>query len=420
MSIRDLAYEVMSALKANKGRSALTILGIVIGISAVVMLTSLIAGYGNILNSEVGGDKSRAIDFYVMDSNVSVSLDDIKVLAEKAEGIESLSPAGVKYGESCSLGQKRIDAMISPSSKNELLFVNDNSKVKFGRFINESDDRSSSRVCVLDKAAVTKFFGSADYNPVGQVIKIGNSGSFTVIGTLTTDKESFDSGQPKIYIPFNTWSTQIGGVKAVTRFMGLTKEGYDPNKARDNVIELYNKMHPETKQKDKDQTSASIDMKHPGSALQGITSKDISEMIEQITMVFSVILGGAASVSLLVGGIGIMNMMLTNVSERIREIGLRKSLGARSKDISRQFLLESVVLCVLGGIIGLILGMGSAWLIAVILRVLVPSAGEIVPQITPGVMMVAFGVSTITGIVFGYSPARRAARLDPVESLRHQ
>ena len=244
-------------------------------------------------------------------------------------------------------------------------------------------------------------FGDEDADSVGQTIRIGdNQESYTVIGIVSGD--AISNQYTTIFLTANTLQRRITGWPGFDRVLGLVKEGYDVYDVGDRTITFLSNYY-------------NIDRDY-------IYVQSMQEIIDQLnTMMsgFAVVLTAIASISLFVGGIGIMNMMLTSVSERTREIGLRRSLGARTSDITQQFLTESITLCLAGGFFGLIFGFLGAKGIAAVISMLNPGM-NLTPAIGIGSVVVAVIVCVFIGLLFGYYPARRAAKLDPVESLRYQ
>jgi len=254
---------------------------------------------------------------------------------------------------------------------------------------------------VIDQQVVNKLWGSSDTEVVGQSIRINND-SYTIVGVI---EASSLNGQ-MIYLPSTTLATRVSGVASIDQIVGYAREDADMSTIADKTKTFLVKYYGISKE-DQDY-SVSV-----------TTMKSIVDELDTTMASFQLLMTTVAGVSLVVGGIGIMNMMLTNVTERIREIGLRKALGARSSDITRQFLLESVTLCIVGGVFGILLGYGGAWALAGLASGMA-GIGQIVPVISPTAVGMATGICVVIGMIFGYGPARRAAKLDPVESLRYQ
>ena len=208
-------------------------------------------------------------------------------------------------------------------------------------------------------------------------------------------------------MPYSTYSARLTGTKTISQVFGYARENADMKALADEtkswLLDWFN--IPSAQAEDR------------------VTVMTLSSIIEQMNatlMSFQVLVTATASISLLVGGIGIMNMMLTNVTERIREIGLRKALGARASDITKQFLCESILICIMGGVIGIALGYAGAWGLAGSFSSMITLETGITPIITPNIVMITSGICIGIGLIFGYWPARRASKLNPVESLRYQ
>ena len=395
MKLGDLFYETWHALAANKGRSFLTILGIVIGISAVIAMTSLIGGIQNTLMGEMGFSQARQVSISAYSPD-GITFDDLDKLAQGMPDYETIT--GSAFASAEITGADGQPTYTGITAVRPDFFQVNGSKLKEGRFFTDAEERGGARFVVVEASSLMQLFGSADAQPVGSSIRLGND-DYTVVGVL--ESTSFMGGAP-LYVPFTTAQTRLGGTGGIQQILGIAREGTDMDRLVESTqayVAQYFNMEPES-----------------------VYVQSLDAVIKQMeTMMasFSLLMGSVASISLFVGGIGIMNMMLTNVTERIREIGLRKSLGARRRDITKQFLLEAVMLCVAGGVFGIVFGFLGAWGLSGLVGAFSPGM-TVVPVLSPGVVAGAVGVCVLIGVAFGYYPARRAAKLDPVESLRYQ
>ena len=277
-----------------------------------------------------------------------------------------------------------------------------------GRTIMQSEEDAGSRVIMLDQSVAERMWGSAD-EAVGQSVHVGND-DYTVVGVI--GNSGMMSGQS--FVPLSTMQKRMSGNSGVSQIIGFAREGTDMDgiAARtESYLRSYFNL-PEEDPSSPDGSSYYI----------GVTTMaSVIEQLDSTMGAFQALMTCVAGVSLVVGGIGIMNMMLTNVTERIREIGLRKALGARRSDITWQFLLESITLCLVGGAFGIILGYAGANVLAQFASLSSEIGGmSVTPVISPTAVGLASGICVGIGVLFGFYPAWRAARLDPVESLRYQ
>ena len=279
--------------------------------------------------------------------------------------------------------------------------------IRQGRFITDQEVRSSALVVVLDEAGVKNLFGSAEAQVVGQTVRIG-SADYEIVGVTASTDTSGSSTYVSTIMPYTTCAQRVVGTDNPNQVIGIAREDVDPEKAakaaKSWIVNRYQ-----------------ISEADQETELYIATMKSIMEQLDAMVASFQLLMTAVASISLLVGGIGIMNMMLTNVTERIREIGLRKALGARRRDITRQFLLESVCITLAGGVFGVLLGLaGSFGLVGLVGDAMGAGGLTITPTIGLDSVAMVAGICILIGVVFGYYPAHRAARLDPVESLRYQ
>lgn len=407
MKISDIFEETYSALLSNKGRSGLTILGIVIGISSVIAMLSIGQGAQSSIQSSVESIGSNMISVMPgvqrgagtfisggRGSAKSLTLDDAEAIASELSGIGNVSPE--------ISGRYQVTAKGSNTNTQIIGVVQDyasvhNVTISEGIFITQQDNASGNKVAVLGPSVVEDLFGEDATDIVGQTIRI-NQMNFKIIGiTQSKGGTGFGSADDMIFIPLATAQRYFSGDKYLTGISVSASSNEVMDQVQQDITDLLLERHNKTTD------TADFNV---------INQADIAATAGSIAQVFTILLGSVAGISLIVGGIGIMNMMLTNVTERTKEIGLRKAIGAKSSDISKQFLVESVSLTFLGGIIGIIIG----WLVAFGLSYF----GLIETKVALSSVLLAFGVSAAIGIVFGYYPAKRAAKLNPIDALRFE
>ena len=404
MSVADLFLETLSAFNANRARSLLTILGIVIGIAAVISMTAIIGGIKGALVGEMGLTQARLVMISCTYGSGLLKSDVEDMARDLNDSFEAISPLVFSTSDISSTKEKARGLVYGTGPEHASImgmnFVQ-------GGYFTKTDADSASLVAVIEEMGVKKLFGSTTAQAVGQTVRIGGS-EYEIIGVLESTSAE-ESDNVKVYMPFNTCAQRVAGSANVSEVYALASEEADAeaaaNAAREWLIKRF--RIPESEQEN---------------SLYIITMQSIIDQLNTMMASFQLLMTVVASISLVVGGIGIMNMMLTNVTERIREIGLRKALGARRRDITRQFLLESVCLTLVGGVFGIALGLLLAYGLAGIAGAAL-SLGEgvtLTPSIGLDTVLFVAAICVMIGIAFGYYPARRAARLDPVESLHYQ
>lgn len=411
MSFSDLAREALRSLEANRGRSLLTILGIVIGIAAVIAMTSLIGGVRNSLISGMGLNAARIV---YINSGHPLNEDDLKDLARLMPDYEAIEGTYDSYAQVQS-GDKSLNVGITGANPTFLEMTGATSKLAEGRIYTEAEVEAKSRVALIGRNGIEAFFGNPGAEAVGKTIQL-NGKSFTVLSVVDDGMTGTD--YCNVYMPAETVRQDFGqGWDYLSSVVGLVREGADIEAVQQQTVEQLGKIK-------------NIPEEELESMVSVWSMKSSIDQLDTFMMSFQLMMGSVAGISLLVGGIGIMNMMLTNVTERIREIGVRRALGARGRDITLQFLAESAALCITGGIIGTLAGYAIAWGLAFAagafgfdlgsMTGMGATGAALTPAIEPGAIAIAVGISILIGLVFGYYPARRAAKLDPVECLRYQ
>lgn len=396
MRARDLTGETMLPLTANKARSLLTILGIVIGIVSVIVMISI----GDATKASITGELSAVGSNLIMVTPKAdapgagnLTLDDAEAIANMP-GVAAVAPT--------SMGQYAVSAdsnsvNVSVTGTTESYAAVKSVETALGGWFTADDVARGSKVAVLGSKTADDLFGSGS-NPVGQRVRIGGT-QFTVCGVAASKGSSgMQNTDEAAYVALGAASQYLSGTDELTMINVQAATQEEMAGVKNSIENLMYSRH------DIDDT-ADADFEVSSMA-------ELAASVDTITSLLTVVLGSIAGISLVVGGIGIMNMMLTNVTERIREIGLRKAIGATRTDITSQFLAEAVALTMVGGLIGIVLG----WAIAAIVSAM--STFEM--GLSAGSVALAFGVSTAIGLVFGYYPAQRAAKMDPIESLRYQ
>lgn len=389
-------------LRRNVLRSVLTMLGIIIGVASVIILVTLgggatqqvteqVASLGsNLLMISVGkrmgpGQTSGAEAFKVSDA---------ETLGRDVPGLAAVAP--VATGSTTAIYENENWAT-SISGSTEAFFSISNQPIGEGRIFTDSEARIGAAVCVIGQTVASKLFGQQ--NPLNRHIRLQKL-SCQVIGLLKAKGQStMGTDQDDIIvIPLRTYQRRIAGNQDVNLIKVSVKSGLDSEQVKQD-IETVMRVRRHLSQADENNFNV-MDM------------KEIAKMLSSTTQTMTSLLGAVGAISLLVGGIGIMNIMLVSVTERTREIGIRLAIGALEHEVLMQFLVEAVVLSSCGGLIGISLALGSALALSGIFQVPFVFQG--------GIIVVAFLFSATVGIVFGYFPARKAAQLDPIEALRHE
>jgi putative ABC transport system permease protein len=392
----------IDALAANKMRSALTMLGVVIGVMSVVALLSIGRGAQASITDQISGTGLNLLTVLprTTGSSRNLTFDDAQALLEVLTGVNAVMP---QYGETLRVRSDNDNILTSVQGVIASYAEFSNLTVDAGRFLTEQDIINATRVVVLGKKAANDLFGSID--PLGKTVRI-NGVRFTVVGVLGQQDSGFGADpNMTIFTPLETAYRNLFSAKATGSNSNLVSSIRISVTDLDDVTAVKAQAEYELRKRHRIDPGDDNDFN-----LQD--QQSLLNTANQITSVLTILLGAIASVSLLVGGIGIMNISLVSVTERTKEIGLRKALGARKARILGQFLIETMLLSTLGGLIGVLLGVGTA--------LLVNATGLINAVITWDAILLGLGFSILVGVFFGVYPAQRAAALQPIEALRYE
>ncbi len=407
MFLSDFSSEIYTAITVNKMRTGLTILGIVIGIGSVIAMVAIGKGAqasiqesieaigSNLLIIRPGAQTGPGTQVRgAQGSAQTLTQKDVNALSNQLDIAEAIAPEVSGGRQQVTAQGKNVNTSVTGVTESYASVRN--VSIAEGSFMSSQHEKGLAKVAFIGPDVSTELFGE-NVSPVGKKIRIGTT-DFTVIGLATARGGSgFGSSDDFIYVPLSTAKQFFSGDEYISNISIQVKEGEDMTAASEAVTTLLRSEH---NLNDDDEADFSV-----------MNQADIVSTASSVTSTFTVLLGAVAGISLVVGGIGIMNMMLTTVTERTREIGLRKAIGAEKRDIQRQFLFEAIVLTFLGGIVGIFLG----WLVAFVVNIY-----GINTQVSLSSILLAFAVSAGIGIVFGYYPAYRASKLSPIEALRYE
>lgn len=407
MKTTDLIEETYSAITVNKVRSGLTMLGIVIGIGSVIAMVSIGQGaQGSIESSiqslganliQVSPGAQRGAGTQVSSGRGSaqtLTMADAEAIKDQVSQVKAVAPQIASRYQITAKSKNTNTQVIGATSDYAAVR---NVEVASGSFISEQNQRSVSKIAVIGPTTRDDLFGEG-VDPTGQSIRI-NKIEFKVVGVTNAKGGSgFTNQDDIIYVPLSTAQRFLAGDDYLSSISVQADSQEVMTAVQNEVTALLLERH-----KISDPAAADFSV---------INQADIVSAASSVTSTFTILLAAIAGISLLVGGIGIMNMMLTTVTERTREIGLRKAIGAKSHDITRQFLAESIMLTFIGGVVGVGLGWVLAWAVG--------KFGNTATDVSLSSVLLAFGVSVAIGVIFGYYPARRAAKLNPIEALRYE
>ena len=393
-----------SSLIANKMRSLLTMLGIIIGVAAVIALVSIGYGVRQQITESISSLGSNLLMVYpgaprtpgvrpVSGANKTIKMGDYEAIS-KMDSVQAASPVASNSYLTVYMSKNWTTTVNGANA--DFQYVN-NWTMKSGRFITDSQIERRERVAVIGATVAKNLFGNED--PIGKDIRIDKN-SFKIVGVLD-EKGSGAMGNDQddvIVVPYTTMMERVMGVDYLRMIYIQAKEGEDLERVQADIENILRVRHG-IKNPDLDDFNVN-------------NMAAIMKAVEENTATMTLFLGAVAAISLLVGGIGIMNIMLVSVTERTREIGVRKALGATYRTIITQFLIEAVVISLVGGAIGILVGIGASQLIATV--------AKLKTVVTTGPILLSFGFSMTIGLVFGLYPARKAAKLHPIDALHYE
>ncbi|MFZ7946366.1 ABC transporter permease [Neobacillus sp. 19] len=378
----------LRSIKGNKLRAVLTMLGIIIGVASVIVLVSIAQGSTKAVTSQINQLGTNLLTINTYSTDIDLTEDKIGEL-NQLTGVKAVSPvvSGRVY-----VKKERTSSQIILTGTNAAYADVRDTEVSQGRFITDLDVEYRQKIVVLGSDTAETFFG-AD-NPVGQSIQIEGT-SFKVVGVLASKGSSLgQSGDNVVIVPLSTGQRLVGSTTISTVYLqGKSEEQMDfvMNEVKLALAGMY-----------------------PGKTDDyGVSNQqDVMDTMSSVNDTMTMMLGGIASISLLVGGIGIMNIMLVSVSERTKEIGIRKAIGAKRRDVLLQFLIEAIVLSALGGLVGILLGLGLGKIISSLMDMSISFSAPVI--------LFSFLFSLLVGVVFGVFPANKASKLNPIQALRYQ
>ncbi|MBI5221931.1 MAG: ABC transporter permease [Candidatus Magasanikbacteria bacterium] len=413
MNFSETLHNTYHILSANKTRSILTMLGIIIGITGVIVIISAGNGAQSLISNQIKSQGSNLVAIFPGNGEdegppvsvmgiviTSLKYDDVKALKNAVRAPDILDYTAYVRGsvDASWQGNKANTSYVGVSAS--LPFIEDTG-AQSGAFFTEDDENGLQKVAVLGADVKNDLFG--DQDPIGELVKIGKH-SFRVVGVMRErGTAGFTNQDNQIYVPVTTAQKLLSGINYVNFARVKVSDETQIDSAMDDIREILRERHNLDIG-----ASADFDVR---------SQKDALDALLKVTNAVKFFLVAVAAVALLVGGIGIMNIMLVSVQERIREIGLRKAVGAQSRQILSQFLVETVVITSLAGIVGIVLGIFISYLLSLIVQSL---NYDWTFSISVFSVLLSVSVSSIIGFIFGLVPARRASQLDPIEALRYE
>lgn len=401
MNLKEILRVAWEGITANKVRSLLTMLGIIIGVAAVIIMIAISAGTEATIAEQINSLGANLIIITPKRGTPGASrtlvYDDMAAIAEEVRGITGVTAEQSTTSLVVKAGNNSLELSATGTTA-DFPDVRD-VPVGDGRFFNEAELDRKAKVTVLGYGIAQDLFGNDD--PIGQTLTIGTT-KFTVVGVMAEKGVVADVDYDgRIYIPITVvFQKFLPSQIAADRVRTIYTQAESQETMDSTILQIESLL---ARRHD-------VELDSPDFIVQ--TQQDIIDTQEATTAAFRALLAWVAGVSLLVGGIGIMNIMLVSVTERTREIGIRQSVGATPNDIRWQFLTEALMLSLVGGLIGVVVGVGGSWIFG--------QTGEMRTVVVPTSILLAFGSAAIVGVFFGYFPANKAAQLDPIEALRHE
>lgn len=399
----------LRALRAHKMRSLLTCLGIIIGVASVIAMLGLAAGTKTKITARMASFGANLLSVRAGYSGggsgvrnaerQSLSVEDaLAIFAQVPQYVEAVSP-DLDGNVQAKFGNK--NASVSMNGEAPPYFEIRNFPIAAGRVFTDMEVARADKVVVIGPKTAADLFGEG-VDPIDQQIKV-NGANFTVIGMTKSKDENSDNN---LWAPYTTVMKQVLGQNHVENIYIKIKDGVDMTVAQTAVEQVLRKQHRIQPGRDDDFTVRNI--------------QSAVDSLNNVAKVFTVLLAGVAGISLLVGGVNVMNIMFVTVTERTREIGIRKALGAKHRDLLSQFLFEAIALSTVGGFLGVVLGVGGIILFNYVTMRMSETGESYGAQVQTAPIVMAVGVSVVVGLLSGFYPARRAARMDPIEALRYE